>query len=247
MHAPFRLLVPRELTALSLGLSEQTHVHWFCPPDAVRPLLPPGLRPDEFDGRAWVSLVALVMRSVHALGRVPLPRGTFPQTNLRTYVRTRDGRHGVWFLSLDAAHPLMLSGRAFGVPYHWAELSVRRSPGGGTVTYTGRRRGGRGRNARTAAPGYRLTVREGAPLGALSDLDHWLTSRWSAFARHAGVLWETRIEHPPWRLRGAELLELRETLTAHAGLPALGAPALVHTAEPVDGVRLGVARPVGRG
>lgn len=48
-------------------------------------------------------------------------------------------------------------------------------------------------------------------------------------------------------MRGAEVLELRETLTAHAGLPALGAPALVHTAEPMDGVRLGVARPVGRG
>jgi uncharacterized protein YqjF (DUF2071 family) len=246
MHAPVRLLFPRQLPALTAGLSHQTYVHWPYPPDAVRPLLPSGLRPDEFGGRAWVSLVALVMRSVHPLGLVPLPRGTFAQTNLRTYVRTRDGRSGVWFLSLDADHPLMRVGRVFGVPYHWAELSVRRSADGRTLAYEGRRRGGHRRNPGSGPPGYRLTVREGAPVDAPSELDRWLTSRWSSYSRRAGTLWETRIEHPPWRLRTAEVVELRETLTAHAGLPAPGSPALVHAAEPMDGVRLGAARPAGR-
>ncbi|MCZ7456350.1 YqjF family protein [Streptomyces sp. WMMC940] len=246
MPAPSRLPFPRELPALTAGLSHQTYVHWPYPPDAVRPLLPPGLRPDESDGRAWVSLVALVMGSVHPLGLVPLPGGTFAQTNLRTYVRTRDGRSGVWFLSLDAAHPLMPVARVFGIPYHWADLAVRRSPDGRTLTYTGRRRAGRGRNRAAVPPGYRLTVRAGAPAPAPPDLDRWLTARWSSFSQRAGVLWEARVEHPPWRLRGAEVLELRETLTAYAGLPAPGAPALAHMVEPMDRVRLGVARPVGR-
>ncbi|MDI9887164.1 DUF2071 domain-containing protein [Streptomyces sp. HNM0645] len=247
MPVPPWLPFPRELPALTAGLSHQTYVHWPYPPDVVRPLLPSGLRPDESDGRAWVSLVALVMRSVHPLGLVPLPRGTFAQTNLRTYVRTRDGRSGVWFLSLDAGHPLMPAARAFGIPYHWSDLTVRRSPDGRTLTYTGRRRAGRGRNRPAAPPGYRLTVRAGAPARTPPDLDRWLTARWSSFSHRAGVLWETRIEHPPWRLRGAEVLELRETLTANAGLPAPGAPALAHLAEPMERVRLGVARPVGRG
>jgi uncharacterized protein len=50
---------------------------------------------DEYDGMAWVSLTPFLMAAVRPAG-VPIEPGfsTFPETNLRTYVRRPDGRDG---------------------------------------------------------------------------------------------------------------------------------------------------------
>ncbi len=80
-----------------------TFLRWRSEPDAVQRLLPPGLEVETCEGAAWVGLVLFRMR-VGLLGLPPVPwLLTFPETNVRTYVRTRDGATGVWFFSLDAA------------------------------------------------------------------------------------------------------------------------------------------------
>src|SRR4051812_8011024 len=91
------------------------------------------------DGAAWVGLTPFVMVDVRLPG-VPaalpgLP--TFAETNLRTYVRYRDGRDGLWFLSTEVAFPPMLAARAIGAPYTPCTLSV--STDGDTVSYSGTR------------------------------------------------------------------------------------------------------------
>ena len=65
---------------------------------------------------------------------------TFPETNLRTYVRGPDGRDGIWFFSLEAdSLPLVLGARTlYGVPYRWADMSVERT--GDVIRYRSRRR-----------------------------------------------------------------------------------------------------------
>jgi uncharacterized protein YqjF (DUF2071 family) len=157
----------------------------------------------------------------------------FAETNLRTYVRHPDGRDGLWFLSLEVAFPVMLAARAIGVPYHFGVLTVTRS--GERVRYTGRRRPGHA--------SYRLAVRPGDPVERPTERDVWLTSRWRAYTRRLGLLWETPVEHEPWPLARATIEELEETLTAEAGLPAPAGEPVAHFSEGVRHVRMGASVP----
>ncbi|MFI2431612.1 YqjF family protein [Streptomyces sp. NPDC018693] len=217
---------------LRAGWLRQAFVHWAYRPDEVQTLLPGGLVVDEYQDTAWVSLTAFVMAEVRPPGPVPgLP--AFAETNLRTYVRHGDGRDGLWFLSIEVACPLMLAARAVGAPYHQGTLRV--SGSGEQVTYEGSRWGG--------GPSYRLVVRPGAPI-VPTERDVWLTSRWRAYTRRLGVLWETPVEHEPWPLADAVVDALDETLTAAAGLTAPTAEPLVHYSEGVRRVRMGASRPV---
>ncbi len=215
-----------------------TFLHWRYEPAAVQPLLPPGLTLDLFDGAAWVGLTPFLMTDVRAPGLPAVPGlSTFPETNLRTYVRGPDGLDGLWFLSLDAASvPTTLGGRvAYGVPYHWATMSVSEAA---TLRYRSRRRtiGGVGHDI-VVAPGAAYAPPE------LTERDHWLTGRWRAYGRLAGRFTRTPVEHQPWPLQSAEVVELEETLTSAAGLAEPAEPPLVHFSPGVD-VRLGAPRPL---
>jgi hypothetical protein len=220
--------------ALLAGWLTQTFIHWPFPPDQVQALLPEELVVDTYRGAAWVGLTPFVMTDMRPPGvsaAVPgLP--TFAETNLRTYVRHRNGRDGLWFLSIDVACPLMLAARAVGAPYYPGALSV--SVNGRAVSYTG------SRWPRGAS--YRLVVRPGDPI-APAEQDVWLTSRWRAYTRRLGMLWETPVEHEPWPLSHAGVDVLEETLTAAAGLPAPAGEPVVHFSEGVRHVRLGASRP----
>lgn len=212
----------------------QTFVHWPYPADVVRRLLPPELTVDTCEGNAWVTFTPFVMADVRPLGALPgAPLlGTFPETNLRTYVRTADGRAGVWFLSLEVTRTAMLAARAVNIPYFLGALRVRRD--GDRVLYHGVRYG--------RGPSYRLGVRHGAAVTP-TERDEWLTARWRAFSRRAGVLWESPVDHEPWPLHRCTVDTLRQDLTAAAGLPAPPEAPVVHYSPGVRQVRFAMTRP----
>jgi uncharacterized protein len=234
------------------GWRAVTFLHWPYPPAAVDALLPDGVRVETRDGQAWVGLIPLLMDQVRAPATPALPwLSRFPETNLRTYVRGRDGGTGIWFFSLDAARlPAVAAGRVgFGLPYQWSRMSVRvdRTPGGEAppgyrVSYRGRRR----------APGpvgaaCRVDVAVGAPLPVArpGSLEHFLTERYLLYSLWAGRLVRARARHRPWPLREARVAGLYQDLTAAAGLPHPEGDPLVHASggvlAEVDGWR-----PVGR-
>jgi uncharacterized protein YqjF (DUF2071 family) len=105
-----------------------------------------------------VSLTPFVMTDVRPafLPALQVTRRltTFPETNLRTYVRGPDGRDGLWFLSVEAASAAMslIIRAGTGAPYHRGDLSVTEH--GAMLAYAGRRRGGE--------PAYLLRIRPGA-------------------------------------------------------------------------------------
>ncbi len=225
------------------GWRRVAFLHWAYDPDVVRPLIPDELDLDLADGSAWVSLTPFDVVGFRPPGLPALPGlSSFPETNLRTYVRGPDGRDGLWFLSLEVASAPTAAGArlAYGVPYELAQMEVEEVDGG-AIRY---------RSARVGAEEVRhdLVIRPLAPLPPeeRSPLDDWLTGRWRAFGLRAGILLEVPVAHEPWPLARGEVESLEETITSAAGLPPPSGQPLVHTSPGVD-VRLGPPRPVATG
>ena len=191
--------------------------HWPVPVEALRPLIPPGLAIDTWDGAAWLGVVPFRMTHVRPLG-VPLPGGRFAygEINVRTYV-TANERPGVWFFSLHGQDRLAAwaARRAFHLPYWYARVAVR--PGSradGTVEFASRHDG-----ARTAI--FRGRYRPTGPvaLAAPGSIEAFLTDRLCLYAaRRGGGLLRADVEHGPWPLQPAELEVDLDTMAASHGL-----------------------------
>jgi uncharacterized protein len=231
------------LPALGQTWSAVSFVHWRVGAGQLAPLLPEGLGLEvaEQDGSAWVSLV-LFCASDTRPGPLPTPPllPPFAETNLRTYVRTADGREAIWFLSLEASSAVTSAGGSavYGVPYHLADASVEVRPD--SIVYRSKRT--------TDDVGHDIEVRTGAwyTPDERRPLDEWLTGRWRAVSSNAGVLLETFVEHEPWPLRHGRIGSLAENVLASVGLAPTSPPALVHVADEVH-VRLGLPSPLGGG
>jgi uncharacterized protein YqjF (DUF2071 family) len=218
-----------------------TFLHWGYPPDVIQQNVPARLSVETRDELAWVGLVAFSMRLSPPLGRAAWGTKSFAETNLRTYVVGPDGRSGVFFFSLDAANrvAVVAARLALGLPYFAANMDIDRSPR--TVTYSSFRSQGTGRGA-----GHHLNVEPGHPIpsGDLSEFDHFLTARFALYNCRGRLTFRTPVEHPPWRLRRAQLLGLEQGLIEAAGLRAPSGPPIVHYSDGVDS-RIGIPRVVG--
>jgi uncharacterized protein len=223
-----------------------TFLHWPVEPELVQRLLPPGLEPDLFDGAAWVGLIPFRLTvGLPWMPRVPWV-STFSEANVRTYVRGSDGERGIWFLSLDAERlgAVAVARRVYRLPYVWARM--RQREGFGTILYESRRRW-----PGPEAPSFRIAIAPGRaiPPGELSELERFLICRWRLYSPAAMALppsgfgfVATQVDHPAWPVRRARAVELRQELTAAAGLEVQGSP-LVHFSPGVK-VRFDRRRPV---
>jgi uncharacterized protein YqjF (DUF2071 family) len=207
---------------------ELTFLHWRFDPAVVRAVVPGDLALDVYDGSAWVGLVPFIVADLTLPNAPAVPwLSTFAETNVRTYVIDRNGRRGVWFFSLDAARLLAVLGArtAYALPYIWAKMRVERN--GTAARYESLRHLARkGRS--------RVEVRIGEPISEPSELDVFLTARFRLFAKRRGQLLMAEVEHAPWRLRRATLIELEDTLLNNAGLPRPTSDPLVHFGGNVD-------------
>ena len=223
---PHRLRVP----SLVQRWRRLTFVHWRYEPQFVQALLPDGLTVDTFDGSAWVALVPFEMVDIRPPWLPSLhPITTFPETNIRTYARGPDGQ-AVWFCSLEITRSLGvgIARAAFGVPYTWAAMSIdQRGP---RIRYESRRRWPEPRGAASL-----VDVEVGRRVEAATPLERFLTSRWATYnLLPGGRLGRVPVSHEPWILHHASLLELREDLTAAAGLPPPASEPVVHFSPGVD-------------
>jgi uncharacterized protein YqjF (DUF2071 family) len=220
-----------------------TFLHWPVPADAIAPTLPPGLTVDIHDDTAWIGLV-LFHLDIRIPGVPYVPwAGRFVETNVRTYVRGPDGAPGIWFLSLDAARlGAVVAARAtWALPYQWSRMRLTTT--GTTTTYECARRWPRAAGP-GGAPRSRVVVDVGdayAP-DELTDLDHFLTARWTLFSAGRTVT-ATPADHPAWPLRRAEVLDLDDGLVAAAGITVPATPPRALYSDGVA-VRLGRREPV---
>ncbi len=213
-------------------------LHWRFDPDVVQRLLPTGVEVDTHDGAAWVGLVPFRMERLGFPGLAPLPFvGSFPEVNVRTYVRS-GGRRGVRFFSLDVDRwlPTLVARATYRLPYCTGATTHDRV--GDQLVSRVERRWPRHPAARAL-----VRVGVGGPIEP-DDTDRFLTDRWGLVAGggRRARRWAP-VDHPPWPLHGAELLELDETLVTAAGLPRPSEPPRLLWSPGVD-VRVGRPRPV---
>lgn len=190
--------------------SDLTFVHWRVDAARVAPLLPPGVRPDEFDGSTWVGLIPFLLDRATLFGSPPIPYlGRFVEINVRLYGVDAAGRRGVVFLSLEASRlPAVLAARAaFALPYRWARTTM--DVDGATIRYASSRHGG--------GLSSTIVVRHGEPIEA-DPLADFLTARWGMFTSRRGRTRFRPNEHEPWPLHAAELLDLDDQLLSAGGL-----------------------------
>ena len=206
-------------------------VHQPVRVELLRRLVPPALAIDTFDGSGWATLIPFAIQGSRPAGTPALLGMSFLETNLRTYVRSPRGEPGIFFFSLEASSWLAVAGAraAYALPYFPARMECRKD---GTAFHyrSVRRLGGAGAE-------LDVTWQVGAPAGtaAPETLDHFLVERYVLFARRRGRILRARVRHQPYPLCAATVSSLRETLFAHAGLPALAhPPPLAHFSPGVD-------------
>jgi uncharacterized protein len=218
---------------------ELTFVHWRFPPEAVRPLVPPDLELDLFDGAAYVGLVFFTMTGVRPVFVPPIiGLSSFHETNVRTYVRLADHDPGVWFYSLDAASsPAVRSARTFFyLPYHRAQMFLDREPANDAgqssgIVYAGVRRWPAPVPASYALRATTVGRTETAQPGTL---EHFLIERYILYTLGRGHLYQGRVYHRPYPIQTAQILSLDETLLAAAGFRRPDAEPLAHYSPGVD-------------
>jgi uncharacterized protein len=229
-HRPWP--VPREPWLMAQTWEDLVFAHWPISPEQLRPLLPAAIPLDMREGSAWVAVTPFRVGAFRLHGMPHLPGITaFPELNVRTYT-TIDGKPGIWFMSLDAASALAVTGarRAYRLPYFQARMEAR--PAGGWIHYRSRRVSSDGEAAELIGR-YRPTGAAEAP--TRGSLEHWLTERYCLYALdERGELLRADIHHPPWPLQPAEARFDVNTMAEPYGL-ALGADApFLHFARRQD-------------
>jgi uncharacterized protein YqjF (DUF2071 family) len=207
---------PAEAPVMSQRWSHLLFLHWAWDPAELQATLPPGLRIDTFEGRAYLALVPFWMDRVRPAWLPAVPGlSWFLELNLRTYVYDAAGRPGVWFYSLDCNNPVAvrLARGLFALPYVDARQHGRRPAAPGEpASFTSRRGARGGENHFVYAPAA-------APAPATpGSLEFFLAERYLLFARRRdGRLASGRVWHAPYQLAPARVDAARSSLFADNG------------------------------
>jgi uncharacterized protein YqjF (DUF2071 family) len=229
-HRPWEL--PRRPWMLAMRWHDLLFMHWPVPHAALRPLIPPAVALDTFDGTAWVGVVPFRMTGVRPRGLPALPwMSAFPELNVRTYV-TAGGKPGVWFFSLDATNPVAvrLARTLFSLPYYDARMASNRR--GDHVRYSSQRTHRGAPPAELQADYHPVGQVSYAPPGTLA---HWLTERYCLYAADGrGHVWRGDIHHVRWPLQTAEATVQVNTMTQQIRMRLPDTPPLLHFARHQD-------------
>ncbi len=198
-HRPWPL--PERSWANAQTWIDLAFLHWRVDEAELRRLVPGSVELETYDGAAWLGVTPFLLHGFRLRGTPPLPRvSTFPELNVRTYVR-HDDKPGIWFFTLDAASIAAVEGakKLYRLPYHRARMRCERigdhvhyESGRAGATFSGRYRG----------EGPLFHADPGSP-------EEFLTERYCLYTEDGGRLYRAEIHHPPWDLqRGEAVIDL---------------------------------------
>lgn len=203
MTRPYLTAIWRDLVLVTFAVPDELAV----------PLVPPGCDADRWDGRCHMSLVALQMDRVRVRG-LPIPGlTTYPQVNLRLYVR-HEGRAAVRFVQELVPSRLLAAGARwlYGEPFRAGRIraSLSQAHEGPRAEY----QFGLDRLR------WHVTVQGAArtELPAAGSFEHWVKERVRGCRTdRAGRLRTFEVTHPPWAVRPVTALDCRVDFAALYG------------------------------
>ncbi len=177
---------------ISQRWSDVLFINYEVEREALERLVPYPL--DLYEGKAVVSIVPFVMGNIRFPFLPPVPGfSKLSELNLRTYVRI-NGKPAVYFLTLDTNHWTAVPVARFGfsLPYRLRSMGLSSAE-----TY----------EFKSKALVVRARVCE---TGQGTAFDRWVTERYALVTKSWGSdLWGV-VEHMPWELYPAEVLEIRD-------------------------------------
>ena len=146
-------------------------------------------------------------------------------------MRGPGGERGIWFFSLEASRLLAVLGARslYGLAYRWARMDV--SSCGDTIEYRSHHhRSGGSADCQIRIRFYECIQTE--------ELECFLTARFRLYTIIGGKLAFADVEHEPWPLRRAKVIECEQNLLGACGLPQPQTEPIVHYSPGVH-VRIG--------
>jgi uncharacterized protein YqjF (DUF2071 family) len=226
-HRPFPL--PGGPWVMTQIWNHLLFAHWPIPPEALRPLIPPVLPLDLFDGQCWVGIAPFYMTHVCPRGLPPFPYlSQFGEINVRTYVIVQN-IPGVYFFSLDANNPIAvwLARMIFHLPYFTARIRIQRK--GDSFHYYSQRT-----HSPAHSEAFSATYR---PISSVyqaqrETLEYWLIERYCLYTVvEQNKVFRANIHHKPWPLQQAEAEIMHNSLASTDGLHLPATPPLLHYAN----------------
>ena len=185
-------------------------LHWRANAQNLQSQLPDQLSIESFDGSAWLGLVPFAMERVRPWWSPAVPGiSWFRETNIRTYVRHKNGQRGVWFFSLDADSRLavQLARRFWHLNYIDARLSL--SVDGDEFRWSGHRR-------RASDAGYDIRAAfngESPQTATPGSLDEFLLERYILFTRSSrGRIYSGEVHHQPYPFVRPKRISCQESM-----------------------------------
>ena len=208
-------------------------IHWPVPVESVKPLVPPQMEIDTYEGQAWLTLIPFRMVNVHLRDLPPVPGfSTFPEINLRLYIRVND-QPGITFFCIDADEPLAVwvASHVFNLPYLQAKMKFKRR---GNVFHIESHR-----PASAAAPAADF---KGSywPIGEPFEpkegtLEYFLLERYTLFnPGPGGMIYRGNIHHLPWIVQQAEAKIETNNILQASGIELPNTDPILHFSEGTD-------------
>lgn len=194
-----------------------TFLHWRVDAESIQRLLPGNLEVDTFDGSAWLGVIPFSMERVRPWWAPPVPWiSWFLETNVRTYVRTRDGKSGVWFFSLDANQPVAveIATRFWNLPYKHATMDLQVSS---NTDSTQKRLDYSGQRHQHPDLSWAISASidsANAATAAAGTLEEFLVERYTLFCQdRREQLYSGQVHHTPYQLCPVNHVTCTQTLT----------------------------------
>ncbi|HZH32011.1 MAG TPA: DUF2071 domain-containing protein [Pyrinomonadaceae bacterium] len=218
---------PDDLPLMEHHWGKLLFMHWPISVERLRPLIPPQLEIDTFDGEAWIGITPFTLWDVRLSFTPPVPYlSDFHELNVRTYVLYR-GVPGVWFFSLNTNSSMTVFGARtfYFLPYFNADIDLRQEAD--TIHYQLRRTDGKRGGAFDAT----WEIGKELPEAESGTLEFFLTERYCLYSASGESIYRARIHHRPWPLRQAALRAYASDIAEADYLPPLKGKPLVHYAE----------------
>ena len=222
---------------LTMQWRDVLFAHWRVDPEVVEKQLPSEVTVATHNGDAFLGIVPFEMADIRPRGS-PIGR-SFPELNLRTYVRQPGSQtRGVYFFNLDADDTIgvEIARRGFKLPYYHAKMELTRNAASEgknkTIHITSKR------TRDTVAPA-RFEATYGPVDGAnyvqptTGSLTAFLTENYQ-FYTDGRTLYRGTIRHSPWKIAEGHIKIKENTLfTANGFEPPSDGP-IVHYASDID-------------